>query len=427
VRERAAGGDSGGRPLTDEGIFDFDQGLFADARILVVDDLEANVTLLQRILQSVGINNIVGLTDPREALDCCRTFGPDLVLLDLHMPAINGIELLLRMQADSPADSFLPKVVLTADVTAEAKKKALAAGANDFLTKPLDRTEVLLRVRNLLMTRALYSRVQQHNESLRRTLARQQDREQRSDRLRRFKSDRIRRVLECGGLSMVYQPVVDLKSEATVGYEALARFADPPYRPPNIWFGEADEVGLGPELELVAVELGLSAFATLGPTPFVSINISPGVAVTEPFIERFQAFPGDRVVVELTEHTRIDDYPASARALERLRSLGIRIAVDDAGAGYSSLQHILRLRPDIVKLDQGLIGSIDADAAKRALASSMVSFAKEIGAVLVAKGIETDEQRRVLRELGVEWGQGYLLGRPGTIPLSSDTVSSTIN
>ena len=425
MREPAVGGDGARRPA-DEGLFAFDQRLFADARVLVVDDVEANVVLLQRILESVGITNVMGLTDPRVALDCCRSFGPDLVLLDLHMPMINGVELLTRMQADAPDEAFVPKIVLTADVSPESKTKALAAGANDFLTKPLDRTEVLLRVRNLLMTRSLYSRVQQHNDALRRTLARQQEREQRSDRLRRFKWERIRRVLACGGLSMVYQPIVELRTGETIGYESLARFADPPYRPPNIWFTEADEVGLGAELELLAVELGLAAFAELTPATLLSVNISPGVAVTEPFLERFRAVPGERVVIELTEHTRIDDYPASARAIAQLRSMGIRIAVDDAGAGYSSLQHILRLKPDIVKLDQGLTGSIDTDAAKRALASSMASFAGEIGAVLVAEGIETQQQLDVLRDLGIEWGQGYLLGHPGPLAQTDAAVAEPI-
>jgi EAL domain-containing protein (putative c-di-GMP-specific phosphodiesterase class I)/CheY-like chemotaxis protein len=414
------GADGEGRDSADS-FFDLDARLFRDARVLVVDDVEANITLLQRILQSVGVTNVVGVTDPRDAIDCCRSFSPDLLLLDLHMPGIDGVELLLRLQAEATDDHFLPKIVLTADVTEDAKRRALAAGANDFLTKPLDRIEVLLRVRNLLTTRALYARVQQHNETLRRNLARQQEREQRIDRLRRFKWERVRRVLECGGISMVFQPIADLKRGSIVGYEALARFADPPHRGPHEWFTEADEVGLGPELELVAVELALSALPVLPPPMFLSVNVSPGVAVTDAFGARFRNVPGDRVVVELTEHTRIDDYPASERAVERLRSNGIRIAVDDAGAGYSSLQHILRLRPDVVKLDQGLTGSIDTDAAKRALASSMVSFSNEIGAVLVAEGIETPEQLTVLRDLDVKWGQGYLLGRPGTI--TSATVT----
>jgi EAL domain-containing protein (putative c-di-GMP-specific phosphodiesterase class I)/CheY-like chemotaxis protein len=405
-------------------LFDLDEQLFRDARILVVDDQEANVVLLQRILQSVGVTNVVGVTDPREAIDCCRSFAPDLLLLDLHMPRLDGIEILLRLQAESAEDCFLPKIVLTADVTEKAKRRALAAGANDFLTKPLDRVEVLLRVRNLLTTRALYSRVQQHNETLRRNLARQQEREQRLDRLRRFKWERIRRVLECGGISMVFQPITDLQLGSVVGYEALARFSEPPYRGPHEWFAEADEVGLGRDLELLAVELALAALPAFAEPLFLSINVSPGVAVTDAFGARCRNVPAGRVVVELTEHTRIDDYPTSARAIERLRAEGIRIAVDDAGAGYASLQHILRLRPDVVKLDQGLTGSIESDPAKRALASSMVSFANEIGAVLVAEGIETTRQLDVLRDLDVRWGQGYLLGRPGPLDAPTDHVTA---
>ena len=157
---------------------------------------------------------------------------------------------------------------------------------------------------------------------------------------------------------------------------------------------------------------------------FMSVNVSPSVAITDAFLEHLSAVPAQQIVVELTEHTRIDDYKASMRSFGHLRSLGMRIAVDDAGAGYSGLQHILRLRPDIVKLDQGLTGGIDTDAAKRALAISMVSFAHEIGAVLVAEGIETPEQLAVLRDLGVAWGQGYLFGRPGTISVASETRAS---
>jgi EAL domain-containing protein (putative c-di-GMP-specific phosphodiesterase class I)/CheY-like chemotaxis protein len=389
-----------------------DQDIFADARILVVDDVDANVILLRRILSSVGVTNAVGVTDPAEAIDIYPAFAPDLVLLDLHMPGMDGIELLLRLHGETPDDNFVPIVMLTADINPESRKRALAQGANDFLTKPFDATEVLLRVRNLLVTRALYLRVREHNEVLRRNLERQQERQLRAERLGRYKSERLRGVLQRDALSMAYQPIADLRNGAVVGCEALARFADPPYRPPNEWFAEADEVGMGPEFELVAVGLGIAGFSFLESTMFLSLNVSPLVAISDAFFESVRAAPLDRVVVELTEHTRIEDYEASMPAFERLRSSGIRIAVDDAGAGYAGLQHILRLRPDIVKLDQGLTGGIDTDAAKRALVGSLVSFALEIGAVLVAEGIETPQQLSVLRDLGVPWGQGYFLGRP---------------
>jgi EAL domain-containing protein (putative c-di-GMP-specific phosphodiesterase class I) len=124
-------------------------------------------------------------------------------------------------------------------------------------------------------------------------------------------------------------------------------------------------------------------------------------------------------VVELTEHSRVEDYDALLGALDALREGGVRIAVDDAGAGYAGLQHILRLHPEILKLDTALTPGIDNDPVRRALAASLLTFADEIGAVIVAEGIETPQELDTLRSLGIPWGQGYHLARPGALPLPS--------
>ena len=208
-----------------------------------------------------------------------------------------------------------------------------------------------------------------------------------------------------------------------VGFEALARIAEPPLRPPDHWFREATEVGLGTELELRAVERGVHALESLSAEMFVTVNMSADVAITDALVECLAGVPAERVVVELTEHAHIDDYTRTLEALGQLRQQGFRIAVDDAGAGYSSLQHILMLRPDIVKLDRSLIAGIDTDRAKRALTKSMVGFVAEIAAVLIAEGIEEPEELAVLRDLGVEWGQGYYLGRPGQLPSAATTAA----
>jgi CheY-like chemotaxis protein/nitrogen-specific signal transduction histidine kinase len=138
----------------------------AQARILVVDDEPANVRLLERILTEAGYRQVRGTTDSRQALPLYREWGPDLILLDLMMPHLDGIAVMGELAI--PADVFLPVLVLTADATAEAKKRALEAGAKDFLTKPFDRLEVLLRIKNLLDTRALYLELERHNRSLER-------------------------------------------------------------------------------------------------------------------------------------------------------------------------------------------------------------------------------------------------------------------
>jgi PleD family two-component response regulator len=124
-------------------------------KILVVDDDRMTVTLLEQLLQRNGYSCVLGITDSRNALDTCTNFDPDLILLDLIMPEVDGFAVLEALRSDA-SESFLPIVVLTADVTEEAKARALEAGATDFLVKPVSQTEALLRIRNLLETRRLH-------------------------------------------------------------------------------------------------------------------------------------------------------------------------------------------------------------------------------------------------------------------------------
>ena len=391
--------------------------LLAGARILVVDDLDANVLLLERLLRHAGVGEVRGLTDPRQATELCAQWEPDLVLLDLHMPGMDGIEVLKAMQASLPSDAFVPVLMLTGDCTSVAKELALAAGAKDFLAKPIDRTEALLRVQNLLETRSLYVRSQEHGRALQATLDRKLEEERRQSDERREQRAEIVHALDRDILTTVFQPVVNLHRGEVVGVEALARFLTTPMRPPNEWFSQAANVGMGLALELRAVEVALAHMDLLHPDQFMSVNVSPATATTDDLRDRLAVAPGSRVILELTEHMRVTDYEALWPSFDELRAQGVRIAVDDAGAGYSGLQHILRLQPDVVKLDHDLTRNIHVDPARRALASAMATFADDIGAALVAEGIETESDLDVLRDLGVPWGQGYHLAAPG--PLTS--------
>lgn len=137
-----------------------------DARILVVDDEEVNVLLLERTLDKAGYRDVASTTDPRQVLELMGTFQPDLILLDLLMPHLDGFAVLKLLHSVAPIDSFLPVLVLTADATSETRSRALAGGANDFLTKPLDLDEVLLRIANMLETRFLHLQLQGQKEAL---------------------------------------------------------------------------------------------------------------------------------------------------------------------------------------------------------------------------------------------------------------------
>lgn len=315
-------------------------------------------------------------------------------------------------------------LVLTADASAAAREDALDAGAKDFLTKPFDHVETVLRVRNLLETGALYRSVQAHNAKLQAELEerREEERRRASERLRG--RQRIERVLRDGSLSMVYQPIVDLLDGQLMGVEALARFDCAPRRPPNEWFADAARVGLGPELELAAVDAALRRLDLVPAHAFMSINVSAAAAMRPELLGLLAGVSGSRLVLELTEHTRIEDYEPLLSALYLHRRRGVRIAVDDTGAGYAGLQHILRLRPDMIKLDLDLTRGIHTDPARRALAGSLKTFADEIGAVVVAEGIEIRSELVTLQTLRVPWGQGYHLGRPAALPAATRGLES---
>ena len=184
----------------------------------------------------------------------------------------------------------------------------------------------------------------------------------------------------------------------------------------DVWFKEAAEIGMGTGLQVAAVEIALAALDVLPPDVFVSVNVDPTAATSQELAHVLQRYPGERLVIELTEHAPASDYASLRTALDAFRRSGIRIAVDDAGAGFASLRHILELAPDIIKLDISIVRDIDTEAAHRALASALVGFAREIGTALVAEGVETVAEASTLRSLGVPLIQGYFAARPGPIP-----------
>ncbi len=228
--------------------------------------------------------------------------------------------------------------------------------------------------------------------------------------------DRIERVLEDDAIQIAFQPIVSLSTGAMVGVEALARFDVEPYQPPDVWMRDAADVGLSVSLELRALKVALDNIAILPAGLYVSINASPRTIADPSFLELLlnHETPLERLVLEITEHESVPDYRPLTNTLGYARSLGLRLAVDDAGSGYASFRHILTLRPDYIKLDRDLTAGIDTDAARRALASAVVMFALELDAVVTAEGVETAGELDTLCSLSVDAAQGYYLARPST-------------
>src|SRR4051812_36623775 len=215
---------------------------------------------------------------------------------------------------------------------------------------------------------------------------------------------------EPDGVVPVFQPLVSLSTGQVSGYEALARFPHPPARRPDEWFAVAQRVGLGPELEARALQAATEATDRPAGT-FLTFNLSASALMSDAAIAALPADLSD-IVIEITENERVGDDDRLAQRLEPLRRRGARIAVDDAGAGYSGLQQVMRIQPDIIKLDRSLVANVDTDPAKAALIDSFVRFARRTGASVCAEGIETPEELKVLADLDVTYGQGFGLARP---------------
>jgi len=236
------------------------------------------------------------------------------------------------------------------------------------------------------------------------------------------KRSRIERAMADDEITIVLQPIVDLVTETTTGFECLSRFSGTPQRPPNEWFAEADEVGLGTALELKAIQAALAQAQNIPTGISVSINASPDVVTDPGFAQVLDGMDLTDIVLEITEHAQVNDYGALGRAMKPLRNRGMRLAIDDAGGGYAGLQYMLLLHPDIIKLDTSLTSNVHTNAAKSSLASALVLFAQQTGAAIVAEGIETQEELDTLKSLGVHRGQGYLLGRPCALEDALATV-----
>lgn len=227
---------------------------------------------------------------------------------------------------------------------------------------------------------------------------------------------RIRHLLETDGLRTVLQPIHDLRTQAVVGYEALSRFANTPATDKSNWFAEASKVELQVMLELQAIRSALACLDDMPESAYLSLNVSPETLLSEALDPLLRQHPLERLMLEVTEHSVVEDYQALAEALTPLRRDGLRLAIDDAGAGYASFRHILKLMPDVIKLDQSLTRKIHRRAESRALTAALVAFAAETRITLVAEGVEREEELACLRQIGVALVQGHLLGKPLSPP-----------
>lgn len=222
---------------------------------------------------------------------------------------------------------------------------------------------------------------------------------------------RISALIDNRLIDIALQPIFDNHTGRMLGVEALSRFPSE-YGPPDKVFAAAHQVGLGLELERLATQLALQVLPLLAPDQYLALNVSPAVAIELAASGDLTDVPLHRVVLEITEHAAVENYVVLRDTLALARADGLRIAIDDAGAGYASLHHIIELAPDVIKIDRSLIDGVSTDAARRSVVKAFVSLADDLGALVIAEGVEESPDLLTARNLGATATQGYLLARP---------------
>ncbi|MEK0316468.1 EAL domain-containing protein [Cohnella sp. 56] len=233
----------------------------------------------------------------------------------------------------------------------------------------------------------------------------------------------LERLLERRALRSVYQPIVDIRKQRPMGYEALSRPLETDvFDGPLALFEFAERAGKEYALDRLARERAISGSSRIGRGQKLFLNLSPRIIDAPQFapwktlalLEAYGLTP-DQVVFEITERSSIRDLGSVQRVLAHYRNQGYRIAIDDVGAGYSSLASIVELKPDYIKVDRSIVSGLHADTFKAHMLGTLVEAADRMGIGLIAEGVETRAELDKLLQMGVHYAQGYYLGRPGRI------------
>jgi EAL domain-containing protein (putative c-di-GMP-specific phosphodiesterase class I) len=368
-------------------------------RVLVVDDEVPLRELFATILGEAGWQVDVARSGD-EALELLGARPYDVVLSDIDMPGMDGLHLL---QAVRTRDLDLPVLLVTGHPQVESAVQALEQGALRYLLKP-----VALDT----LTAAVAGAARLHRLT---TLKRQMLAHLGSDDRLLADHAGLQASFESGlrSLRLVYQPVSPAKGGAVYGYEALVRTSEARLPHPGVLFDVAERLDRVHDLGRL-IRGSAAEFLERSGIPVAFINVHPRELSDDALLlpEAPLSRHARSVVLEITERQSIEGVSNLPGRIKALRALGYRLAIDDLGAGYAGLSTFALLEPDVVKLDMALVRGCDHEPVKQQLIRSMTTLCKELGALVVAEGIETPAERDTVVSLGCDLLQGYLLGRP---------------
>ena len=359
--------------------------------LLVVEDDALILDSLARFLEQKGYA-VQAAPSIKKAVSFCKNERPQIVLTDLHLPDGNALDLLKRVREITHNTIF---ILMTEMGDVNLLLEALRLGVDDYLFKPLTNLESVASM--------IERQVKKHPEGG--EILTDADLEQ---------ADRIHEMVHSDDFKMAFQPIFKLDDLSVFGYEALLRpGGNAPSDKPGVLMDMAKRLGISRELDLVCIEKALETTPPNTPRLFVNIETDT-VAHPDSLLkvvalaERFK----QPLVLEITERGTVANLNILAGPCEILRKRKVSLAVDDVGSGYASMERVLSIRPQFLKIAMSITRSVDADTIRRVMAESILYMSERIGAAVIAEGIETEKELAILKRVGVKLGQGYYLSPP---------------
>ncbi|MFL1503233.1 EAL domain-containing protein [Pseudomonas sp. S191] len=395
------------------------------ATLLIVDDEPQVRKLLETLLQHEGYQTLSAASG-EEALQLVAQQPPDLILLDIMMPGMDGYEVASHLKGNETTAS-IPIIMLSALSESSARVSGLESGAEEFLSKPVERVELWLRVRNLLRLKARGDQLKIHNLMLEQQLQRQTPEPAGMsvhDLARQDLENALREAVQTHQFTVHYQPKVELLGGQICALEALLRWERPGYGAvsPAVFVPVLESLGLIVPvgrwvIETVCQQIAVWQRNLVGAVE-VSVNVSGHQLIEGDLIaDIVQILAGTGVEahwleVELTESSLMENTHHTITSLQRLRAMGVKIAIDDFGTGYSSLAYLRRFPIDTLKIDIAFIREVTTNPQDAAITRTIIELAHSLDLRVVAEGVETQEQLAFLKAAGCDQIQGYLFSRP---------------
>ena len=369
-------------------------------RILLVDDEAAILRAYSKLIEAIG-HRVDTASSGHEAIQRILTTPYDVIVSDVVMPNMTGVEFVRAVRGH---DLDVPVILMTGSPEMDSAVKAVEFGAFRYLVKPFKR-EVLEETIGQAMRFHAMAKLKRHALEL-------VGGEGRWLGDRASVETRFARALK--SIWTAFQPIVSWSAKSVFGYEALVRTEELTIGGPADLFRAADRLGKVHELSRAirdhvaaaasSAPLGTTLFVNIHPQDFEDVELySPGAPLN---------LLGDRVVLEITERVHLDGVFGLESRVASLKHLGLRIALDDLGAGYAGLKNLTLLGPDFVKIDTTLVRDVHRDQRKQQVVQSMVSLSRELGMKVIMEGVETEAERDTLVGLEADLLQGYLFGRP---------------